>query len=96
MDQILRLPGRRDILTVKLFISKPKSSREIVSPSATVQMFPGRPNIDTLVGMEVENQVGSMGVLVCGNGGLSDDVRKVCRRRQKRTNVDYVEESFTW
>jgi hypothetical protein len=59
-------------------------------------MFPGRPNIDTLIGMEVENQVGAMGVLVCGNGSLSDDVRRVCRKRQDQTNVDFVEESFTW
>ncbi|KAJ5235034.1 uncharacterized protein N7469_004202 [Penicillium citrinum] len=96
MTSILAMDRRREVLRIMLFVTRPRNTKEIQSPSATVQMFPGRPNIDTLVGMEVENQVGSMGVLVCGNGGLSDDVRKVCRRRQKRTNVDYVEESFTW
>jgi predicted ferric reductase len=96
MTKILAMDRRREVLRIMLFVTRPRNTKEIQSPSATVQMFPGRPNIDTLVGMEVENQVGAMGVLVCGNGGLSDDVRKVCRRRQKNSNVDYVEESFSW
>jgi predicted ferric reductase len=96
MTSILAMDRRREVLRIMLFITRPRNTKEIQSPSATVQMFPGRPNIDTLVGMEVENQVGTMGVLVCGNGGLSDDVRKVCRRRQTHTNIDYVEESFSW
>ncbi|KAJ5293793.1 hypothetical protein PENANT_c002G00096 [Penicillium antarcticum] len=96
MTKILAMDRRREVLRIMLFVTRPRNTKEIQSPSATVQMFPGRPNIDTLIGMEVENQVGAMGVLVCGNGGLSDDVRKVCRRRQAKSNVDYVEESFTW
>ncbi|PLN80054.1 putative ferric-chelate reductase [Aspergillus taichungensis] len=96
MTQILAMDGRRDVLRIMLFITRPRNPREIQSPSTTVQMFPGRPNVDTLVGMEVENQVGAMGVLVCGNGSLSDDVRRVCRKRQGRSNVDFIEESFTW
>lgn len=96
MTQILAMERRREVLQIKLFITRPRSAKEIQSPSSTVQMFPGRPNIDTLVSMEVENQVGAMGVLVCGNGSLSDDVRRVCRRRQSGSNLDYVEESFSW
>ena len=96
MTRILAMDGRRDVLRIMLFITRPRNPREIQSPSTTVQMFPGRPNVDTLVGMEVENQVGAMGVLVCGNGSLSDDVRRVCRKRQGRSTIDFVEESFTW
>ncbi|KAJ5818507.1 hypothetical protein N7474_004098 [Penicillium riverlandense] len=96
MTSILAMDRRREVLRIKLFVTRPRNAKEIQSPSATVQMFPGRPNIDTLVGMEVENQVGAMGVLVCGNGSLSDDVRRVCRKRQTRTHVDYIEESFSW
>lgn len=96
MTSILAMDRRREVLRIMLFITRPRNTKEIQSPSATVQMFPGRPNIDTLVGMEVENQVGAMGVLCCGNGSLSDDVRRVCRKRQDQTNIDYVEESFTW
>ncbi|KAL2813512.1 ferric reductase like transmembrane component-domain-containing protein [Aspergillus cavernicola] len=96
MTSILAMNRRREVLRIMLFITRPRNTKEIQSPSSTVQMFPGRPNIDTLVGMEVENQVGAMGVLVCGNGGLSDDVRRVCRRRQDKTQIDFIEESFTW
>ncbi|KAI2907029.1 hypothetical protein CBS147371_10843 [Aspergillus niger] len=96
MTSILAMDRRREVLRIMLFITRPRNTKEIQSPSATVQMFPGRPNVDTLINMEVENQVGAMGVLVCGNGSLSDDVRRVCRKRQDQTQVDFIEESFTW
>jgi NAD(P)H-flavin reductase len=96
MTQILAMDQRRDVLRVMLFISRPRSTKEIQSPSATVQMFPGRPNLETLVDMEIESQVGAMGVSVCGSGSLSDDVRQVVRQRQARTNIDFHEEAFSW
>ncbi|KFY75809.1 hypothetical protein V499_04226 [Pseudogymnoascus sp. VKM F-103] len=96
MTEILAMDKRRDILRIMLFISRPRSTKEIHSPSATVQMFPGRPNIETLLDMEVENQVGAMGVSVCGSGSLSDDVRSAARSRQHKSNIDFVEEAFTW
>lgn len=96
MTSILAMNRRREVLRIMLFITRPRNTKEIQSPSSTVQMFPGRPNVDTLVGMEAENQVGAMGVLVCGNGSLSDDVRRTCRSRQDNSHIDFVEESFTW
>ncbi|KAL4946174.1 hypothetical protein BDV06DRAFT_161105 [Aspergillus oleicola] len=96
MTSILAMNRRREVLRIMLFITRPRNTKEIQSPSSTVQMFPGRPNIDTLINMEVENQIGAMGVLVCGNGSLSDDVRRTCRNRQDKTQIDFVEESFTW
>lgn len=96
MTTILGMDNRRDILRIMLFITRPRNTKEIHSPSSTVQMFPGRPNVDTLVGMEVENQVGAMGVMVCGTGSLSDEVRRVCRHRQTDSHIDFVEESFSW
>lgn len=96
MTQILALDKRRDILRIMLFVSRPRSSKEIHSPSATVQMFPGRPNIDTLIAAEMEQQVGTMGVSVCGPGVLSDDVRRAVRNRQYHGEVDFVEEAFSW
>ena len=96
MTTILALDKRRDILRIQLFVTRPRSTKEIHSPSATVQMFPGRPNVDTLIRMESENQIGAMGVSVCGTGGLSDDVRKAVRKRQSFRNIDFVEESFSW
>ncbi|KAF7595616.1 hypothetical protein BBP40_005364 [Aspergillus hancockii] len=97
MDQILRLPGRRDILTIKLFVSKPKSSREIVSPSATVQMFPGRCRPQVVLDEVIPNRVGATIVSVCGPGAFADEVRAAARDNiGKGAVVDFVEEAFTW
>ena len=96
MTTILAMERRREVLRILLFVTRPRSTREIHSPSATVQMFPGRPNIKTLIDMESENQIGAMAVTVCGTGSLSDNVRRAVRQRQMTSNVDLVEESFTW
>jgi predicted ferric reductase len=97
MDQVLKLPNRREILHIKLFVTRPKSVHQIQSGSQTVQMFPGRPNIAMLLAKEVGEQMGAMCVSVCGPGGLADDVRGAVRGVQdQRTVVDFVEESFTW
>ncbi|CAK7203423.1 hypothetical protein SEUCBS139899_006157 [Sporothrix eucalyptigena] len=96
MTEILAMDKRRDVLRIMLFVSRPRSTKEIHSPSATVQMFPGRPNIDTLLGIEMENQVGTLGVSVCGPGALSDEVRRAVRQRQYQGAIEFVEEAFSW
>lgn len=97
MDEILRMPRRREILNIRLFVTRPKNTREIHSASSTVQMFPGRPNIPTLLRKEVDEQIGAMCVTVCGPGALADDVRQAVRDVQDENSVvDFVEESFTW
>lgn len=91
---------RREVLGIKLFITRPRNMKEVVSPSSTVQMFPGRPCVDTLVCGECEGGkgVGAVGVSVCGTGALADDVRRACRgtKRQEGWVVDFVEENFSW
>jgi len=42
MAEILAMEKRRDVLKILLFVTRPKSTKEIHSPSATVLMFPGR------------------------------------------------------
>lgn len=96
MTSILSLPRRRDILRISLFVTRPRSTKEIKSPSETVRMFPGRPNVDTVVGRECEDAVGAMGVVCCGPGGLGDEVRSAVRRRQGEGNLDFLEEGFGW
>ncbi|PKS09535.1 hypothetical protein jhhlp_004152 [Lomentospora prolificans] len=97
MDTILRLPNRKDILRIQLFITRPKNPREITSASETVQLFPGRPNIPMLLRKEVREQQGALCVTVCGAGALADDVRSASREVQDEgTVVDFIEESFTW
>jgi predicted ferric reductase len=97
MDKILRLPNRKAVLQIRLFVTRPKTASQVVSSSTTVQMFPGRPNIPMLLAKEVGEQMGAMCVSVCGPGGLADDVRDAVRKVQSHgTVVDFVEESFTW
>lgn len=96
MTSILAMERRREILKVILFITRPKQSREILSPSSTVQMYPGKPAIDELMAMEIESRIGSMAVTVCGPGGLSDDVRKAARNNIHKANIDFIEEAFSW
>ncbi|KAI0400405.1 ferric reductase like transmembrane component [Xylaria palmicola] len=97
MDEVLRMPKRREVLNIRLFVTRPKNSKEITSGSNTVQMFPGRPNIQTIMEREVEQQVGAMAVTVCGPGALADDVRQAVRSVQStESSVCFFEEAFTW
>lgn len=96
MTEILAMDRRRECLRIMLFVSRPRSTKEIHSPSSTVQMFPGRPNIEHLIGAEMENQVGAMGVTVCGPGALSDEVRLAVRNRQHQGTIEFKEEAFSW
>lgn len=96
MDTVLKMQGRRECLNIKLFITRPKNPREIVSPSTTVQMHPGRPNVKLILQNEVRQQRGAMCVTVCGPGGLADNIREAVRDEQVNGMVDFIEESFTW
>jgi len=96
MDQILAMPGRRELLKILLFVTKPRSAREVVSPSATVQMFPGRANPQVIIDKELNDRVGAMAVTVCGPGAFADSVRDAVRKRIHVGSIDFVEESFTW
>lgn len=96
MTQILGMEKRRDILKILLFVTRPRSTKEIHSPSASVQMFPGKPECGALIAKEQEKQVGAMAVSVCGTGSLSDDVRRAMRDRCEKTEIDFFEEAFSW
>jgi hypothetical protein len=95
---VLSLPKRREVLCVNLFVTRPSGqASDIVSQSRSVRMFPGRPNVRTLLRKEVAEQMGAMCVTVCGPGSLADDVRQAVREVQDEgTVVDFLEESFTW
>ena len=92
------MEGRRQILTVQLYITRSSTSgmETIRSTSTSVHMFLGRPNVETIVAHESKNQVGAMAVSVCGPGALSDDVRQAVRARQGEASVDFVEQDFSW
>ncbi|KAF2114521.1 ferric reductase like transmembrane component-domain-containing protein [Lophiotrema nucula] len=96
MTQILSMPRRREILKILLFVTRPRSTKEIHSPSSSVQMFPGKPNVQALVDQEMQEGIGAACVSVCGTGGLADDLRRAVRNRERQWNVDFREESFSW
>ncbi|PCD33134.1 hypothetical protein AU210_009369 [Fusarium oxysporum f. sp. radicis-cucumerinum] len=88
MDTILRIPNRKDILRIQIFVTRPQNPRDIVSASATVRMFPGRPNVPLILAREVQEQMGAMCVTVCGPGALADDVRGAARAVQGSTPLE--------
>lgn len=96
MTHILSMPRRREILKILLFVTRPRSTKEIHSPSSSVQMFPGRPNIQALIDQEMQEGIGAACVSTCGTGALADDLRKAVRQRETNWNVDFREESFSW
>ncbi|KAK3723487.1 hypothetical protein LTR37_001739 [Vermiconidia calcicola] len=96
MTQILSMDKRRDILRILLFVTRPRSTKEIHSPSSSVQMFPGKPDVGALIDKEQEKQVGAMAISCCGTGSLSDDCRRAMRERCQETEIDFFEEAFSW
>ncbi|KAI9759948.1 MAG: hypothetical protein M4579_001981 [Chaenotheca gracillima] len=97
MANILALPGRRQVLRIQLFVTRPTRASEMTcSPSQTVRMFPGRPNLQTLLDLELKDRVGAMSVVCCGPGALGDEVRRCVRKRQDVGNLDLIEEGFSW
>jgi len=96
MTSILAIEKRREVLKVILFVTKPKQSTEIMSPSTTVQMFPGKPNIEQVLQTEMNQRIGTIAVTVCGPGAMSDDVRYAVRTHVDSANIEFIEEAFSW
>ncbi|KAF2148437.1 putative FRE ferric reductase-like transmembrane component [Myriangium duriaei CBS 260.36] len=96
MDQVLRMEGRKEILRIQLFVTKPRHQNEIRSHTGTVQMFPGRCNPTTIIEKEMQDRVGAMGITVCGPGAFADSVRAAARSKVEAGTVDFIEEAFTY
>ena len=97
MNQILQLPSRRQILRIRLFISKPMNHRLVSSPSDTVTMTPGRCNPGIILDEILPGRVGAAAVSVCGPGSFADEVRAAARDRTgKGMMIDFIEEAFSW
>lgn len=96
MDEILAMEGRREILTIKLFVTKPRNPNEIRSASTTVQMIGGRCQPGVMLDSELPHRIGATAVSVCGSGAFADEVRHATRERLWMGSLDFVEEAFTW
>lgn len=96
MTEIFKMPHRRQILKVLLFVTKPRHAGDVVSRSTQVQMYGGRCKPGKIVEEEFEKRVGAMAVTVCGPGAFADEVRMAARERVQEGVLDFVEESFSW
>ena len=97
MDTILQLKGRKEVLKIILFITKPRSHTEVQpSPSGTVQIVPGRPSVGKVIDDEIKEREGAMAITVCGPGSFSDAVRNAARKRVTVGVIDFIEEAFTY
>ncbi|CAK4031099.1 FRE ferric reductase-like transmembrane component [Lecanosticta acicola] len=96
MDQILRMEGRKDVLRIQLYVTKPRHRGEVVSNSGSIKMFAGRVNPQTILEKELPERIGKMGVTVCGPGPLADSVRSACRVVVTDGSIDFIEEAFTY
>lgn len=97
MHGILGMEGRRDVLQVMVYVTQAGLSQSITSPSETVRMSRGRPNVEDLMRNEALAKVGCMGISVCAGGGLADEVRRVSRLMlDEGFNLDFMEEGFGW
>ncbi|KIW05033.1 uncharacterized protein PV09_04189 [Verruconis gallopava] len=96
MDEILKMPGRKDILTIKLFITKPRARHETQTRTGSISTFPGRCNPQTVLDQEIRERTGAMAVTVCGPGAFGDAVRKAVRKRVQVGVIDFIEEAFSY
>lgn len=97
MNEIFAMPGRREVLNLQMYVTKPNNMNEVRSASESVRMFPGRPKSALILKEEFNRRVGAMCVGICGPGAMADDVRAGVRGLDMSKGVvDFWEESFTW
>ncbi|KAF2857899.1 putative FRE ferric reductase-like transmembrane component [Piedraia hortae CBS 480.64] len=96
MDTILRMEGRRDVLRIQLFVTKPRHRGEVISSTGSVQLHPGRCNPTTILEKEMRERIGAVGVTVCGPGAFADSVRAAVRDVVTDGFIDFMEEAFTY
>jgi NAD(P)H-flavin reductase len=96
MDEILHMSGRREVLKMELYVTKPRDGKDLVSPSSTVRLYPGRCHPGAVLDDELPGRVGATAISVCGPGAFADDVRAAVRERMHWGSLDFFEEAFTW
>ena len=96
MDEILHMPGRKDILRILLFVTKARGPADYQSPSNSIRLRPGRCSPAALLDAELPFRIGATMVTVCGPGAFADEVRAAVRARMHLGCIDMNEESFTW
>lgn len=98
MDEILKMPGRKGVLSMNLFVTKPRGPADYQSPSRSIRLTGGRCDPGKILDEVLcpSERVGAAMVSVCGPGAFADEVRSAVRERLHWGCIDMNEESFTW
>ncbi|KAL2435074.1 hypothetical protein ABEF95_012853 [Exophiala dermatitidis] len=96
MTEILHMEGRREILKIMVYVSKPSLPVHPKKNKPTLQLIQGRADPGTILDEVIPARIGATMVSVCGPGALADEVRAAVRKRMHKANMDMNEESFTW
>jgi hypothetical protein len=96
MNEILHMEGRREVLMIKVHVSKPSARVDASKSKPTLQIIQGRVNPGAVLDEVLPTRVGATMVSVCGPGALADEVRAAVRERNHLANLELNEESFTW
>lgn len=96
MTEILHMAGRREMLKIMVYVSKPTRAINTKKSKPTMQIIQGRVDAGALLDEVIPDRVGALMVSVCGPGALADEVRAAVRSRIHQASMDMNEESFTW
>lgn len=102
MDEILKMPNRREMLSMNLFVTKARGPADYVSPSRSIELKGERCKpaiiLDNVLRRPASEggRTGACFVSVCGPGAFADEVRKAVRERIWCGGLEMNEESFTW
>jgi ferredoxin-NADP reductase len=96
MNEILHMEARREVLSIRVHVSKPLRPINAKKNKPTLQCIKGRADPGAILDEVIPKRIGAMMVSVCGPGALADDVRVAVRARQHLASLEINEESFTW
>jgi hypothetical protein len=96
MTEILAMEGRREVLSIRVYASKPSVPINTSKAKPTMQIIEGRANPSAVLDEVLPQRIGATMVSVCGPGALADEVRAAVRARLPDANISLNEESFTW
>ena len=96
MNEILHMEGRRDVLMIRVHVTKPSKRIDHTKSKPTMQIIQGRADPGAVLDEILPTRIGAVMTSVCGPGALADEVRAAVRARIHRGNLELNEESFTW
>ena len=99
MNEILLMENRREVFSLEIWVTRDRMVVESRSPSNSLFVRKGRPDLHQIVRREAGRRLGVVGVSVCGPVGLRDEARRAVRRviatgEGGGNNVEFEEEAF--